>query len=194
MNKLSLTLLVSVLCVLPAAAQNQGTPRPQANQSLETQVERAVAQSSLKQHEQGCSCETKSDLTNEPLSLEELIEAEEELSKIRSTTDPNATFEAYPYLLNLAYRRRNDSVQTKSHSSCSCKAKKQQKEEEPLDPHELIEAEEELSQIRSTIDPNATFEAYPYLLDPAYRRANETSQQSIRRPYTQSTWARKVGI
>ncbi len=117
-----------MLCVLPVAAQHQGTPRPKVNQSLETQVERAVVQSSLKQHEQGCSCATKTDLTNEPLSLEELIEAEEELSSIRNQ------------------------------------------------------------------DIDATFEKYPYLLDPVYRRASEATKQTIRRPYLQKAWARKVGI
>ena len=192
MNKLLLVLFVSVLGVLPVAAQ-KGMPHTQTSQSLETQVERAVAQSSFKQHGQGCPCATKTDLTNEPLSLEELIEAEEELSSIRNQ-DIDATFEKYPYLLDPAYRRRNDSVQTKSYSSCSCKAKKQQNAEEPLDLQELIEAEEELSKIRSTIDPNATFETYPYLLNPTYRRTNETNQQSIRRQYIQSTWARKVGL
>lgn len=194
MNKLSLTLLISVLCVLPAAAQHQGTPRPQANQSLETQVERAVTQAETTQHKSDCPCATKTNLTeDEPLSIEELIAAEEELSSIRNR-DTHASFEKYPYLLDPAYRRRNDSVQTKSYSSCSCKAKKQQNAEEPLDLQELIEAEEELSKIRSTIDPNATFKAYPYLLDPAYRRASEATKQTIRRPYVQETWARKVGI
>lgn len=193
MNKLLLTLLVSVLCVLPAAAQ-KGTPRPQTTQALETQVERAVTQAETKQHQSNCPCATKTNLTEEePLSIEELIAAEEELSVIRNR-DTHASFEKYPYLLDPAYRRRNDSVQTKSCSPCSCKAKKQQNAEEPLDLQELIEAEEELSKIRSTIDPNATFEKYPYLMDPTYRRANKANQRSIRRRYTQSTWAHKVGL
>ena len=123
MNKLLLTLLVSVLCVLPAAAQ-KGTPRPQTTQALETQVERAVTQAETKQHQSNCPCATKTNLTEEePLSIEELIAAEEELSVIRNR-DTHASFEKYPYLLDPAYRRRNDSVQTKSCSPCSCKAKK----------------------------------------------------------------------
>ena len=192
MNKLSLTLLVSILCVLPAAAQHQSTPRTQANPSLETQVERAVAQSSLKQPLH-CPCTTKTDLTNAPLSLEELIAAEEELASIRNNQDINATFEKYPYLLDPAYRRKNASVKPQTSSSCPCQTQKQQ-DEVPLFPHELIEAEEELSNIRSTFDLNATFEKYPYLLDPAYRRASEATKQTIRRPYLQKAWAHKVGI
>ncbi len=194
MNKLSLTLLVSVLCVcvLPAAAQHQGTPRTQANQALETQVERAVAQAKTNQHKPGCPCTTRTNATQEePLSVEELIDAEEELMSIRNR-DIYASFETYPYLLDPAYRRRNDSVQTKV-CSCSYKAQEQEEEEALLPPDEMIEAEEELEQIRSTFDPNATFEKYPYLLAPAYRRAGETTRQNIRRQY-QSTWARKVGL
>ncbi len=185
MNKLLLTLLVPVLGVLPAVAQSQSTPRTQANPSLETQVERAVSQAAAKQPKNHCTCAEGTESAE--LSLAELIAAEEELMAIRNR-DVNATFEKYPYLLNPAYRRNGKT--SEKPASCTCPTK----EQEPLSPQELIEAEEELSGLRSRLDPNATFEKYPYLLEPTYRRASEDAKQSIRRPYTQVIWAQKVGI
>lgn len=81
-------------------------------------------------------------------------------------------------------------------------------EEEPLSEAELIDAEEELAILRSRKDSNASFEKYPYLLDPAYRRAESPAQKDKIRahyskdkpgqftpPYSRGeTWARKVGL
>ena len=95
--------------------------------------------------------------------------------------------------------------------------------QERLSTRELIEAETELALIRNARDSKATFETYPYLLDPQYRRTTDESlRQQIRQAYqtkqrqnavpatvkitvqasstntshnnTHSTWARKVGL
>ncbi len=81
-------------------------------------------------------------------------------------------------------------------------------EEGELSTRELIAAEEELALIRNQKDDKDTFEKYPYLLDPAYRRAGNTTQKShIRTHYGKDkpgqftpsyshgeAWARKVGL
>ena len=54
---------------------------------------------------------------------------------------------------------------------------------EELSTQEYIEAEEELQHIRNVQDSNATFEKYPYLLDPAYRRGDAQTRQKIRRAF-----------
>lgn len=67
-------------------------------------------------------------------------------------------------------------------------------ETEELSLQEQIAAETELAHIRNTWDMNATFEKYPYLLSPSYRRATEEGKRSIRRQYTNPSWARSVGL
>ncbi len=55
---------------------------------------------------------------------------------------------------------------------------------EELSTRELIDAETELAFICNTWDSNGTFEKYPYLLDPEYRRtADEQVRQRIRDEY-----------
>ena len=170
-----------VLGALPAAAQVKTTPQ---NTRLNQAVERAVAAA---RQPDGCTCGQC------PLSVQEIIEAEEELQHIRNTQNSNATFSQYPYLLDPAYRRKG--------TACPCTApqtvpQSQAEEPEELDPRELIEAEEELSLIINLKDNHATFEKYPYLLDPQYRRGTEEQRQKIRQAFvkSQSTWARKVGM
>ncbi len=173
----TISCIVLSACALPAAAQVKTTT---AATPLNQAVERAVTAA----QQTPCTC------VQAPLSTRELIEAEEELEQLRSVRDSNATFEKYPYLLDPAYRRQN--------TACACKAPATQAHLRPqvdgLTYQELIDAEEELASIRNTWDMHATFEKYPYLLDPTYRRADEETKQSIRRPYTQLVWARKVGI
>lgn len=65
------------------------------------------------------------------------------------------------------------------HQNCYC-------DREPLTTQELIEAEEELMQIRNS-DINATFENYPYLLNPVYRRNKGNHACSCRAHHTQET-------
>ena len=172
---------------VPLNAQN-------AKPTLDQKVTAAVRQAQITQQKEFCP--------QEPLSTQELIEAEEELSIIRNR-DINATFEKYPYLLDPAYRRHIPAC------TCPCKThqlqtetatQQSQTQEEELDTRELIEAEEELSLIRNTQDNHATFDKYPYLLKPAYRRGDEKTRQKIRQDFekekrkAQSTRARKIGI
>ncbi len=164
---------------LPVCAQNKKTGT--AQNKLSQAVDRAVATA---QQQPPCDC-----FCQRPLDPREVIDAEEELQLIRSTRDYNATFEKYPYLLDPNYRRKD----------CACTCQKQgacQKAEQPgvLSARERLDAEEELALIRNTQDSNATFDKYPYLLSPAYRRASEDGKRMIRRQYTQPTWAKKVGI
>ena len=186
MNKWILTLLLAALGSLSATVQANTYSQHNTKASLDAQVTRAVTQQvvvkqSKTQSEPGNYEPLTSD--DQHLSPRELIEAEEELSHIRNRMDDNATFEKYPYLLDPSYRHTHNS-----NGDMVSVVK------EPLSPREQIEAEEELSHIRNRIDTHATFEKYPYLLNPAYRRADSQQQQSMRRPYTQKTWARKVGL
>ena len=191
-------ILCSAWCALPLAAQTvpqqtkpakntaQTTPVAQNNrrQSLDTQVEAAVVRAQAT-----CTC------ASEDLSADELIAAEEELQRIRDKKDSNASFDQYPYLLDPTYRRQQSGT-------CPCASKAVSPtaatasagEEQELTVREQIEAEEELSLIRNTRDTHATFEKYPYLISPAYRRAGEDGKRSIRRQYTNPSWARSVGL
>ena len=47
------------------------------------------------------------------LSERELIDAETELAFLRNTTDPHATFDKYPYLLDTTYRRAHQADKEK---------------------------------------------------------------------------------
>ena len=225
MNKWTLTLLLAALCTLPTAAQvnNGGTThaRPVSktavtqvnaggqhsdNRSLETQVERTVLQATQARSQQPCTCNCASHSAT--ISEADRINAETELQLIRNY-DPSATFETYPFLLDPAYRHQRN---------CACACHQAAPADIPaiftaddddrsLSTHELIEAEEELSLIRSRVDDNATFEQYPYLLDPTYRRADKTQQDQIHRQYSRTkksplapayergeTWANKVWL
>lgn len=169
--------------------QNQAVSHKQANPTLGAQAEHAATPKTATQPQQKCTCE------QEPLSTQELIDAEEELALIRSRKDNHATFDKYPYLLDPQYRRRQVVCPcTRGSALVSTQKPVTQEKAEPLEPFELIEAEEELALIRNRQDLHATFDKYPYLLDPQYRRATKQQQQSIRRQYTQQTWARKVGL
>ncbi|MBO5911348.1 MAG: hypothetical protein J6Q05_04055 [Elusimicrobiaceae bacterium] len=187
MTKWTFILLLSLFCPLTVAAQAvpKVTPKTNPQAALQTAVDRAVLQGSC---QQSCANCQKMRSVNTPLTQQEIIAAEEELSYIRNY-DLNATFEKYPYLLDPAYRRTHDTS-GKMHLSDSVALS-----QEPLSTQEQIAAEEELASLRNHVDNHATFEKYPYLLDPAYRRAEtETQKASIRRQYMQQTWARKVGL
>lgn len=84
-----------------------------------------------------------------------------------------------------------------------------EQETQELSTQELIAAEEELALIRNQKDNHASFEKYPYLLSPSYRRADEATQAKIRAQFNRlkttdaraaalahhgKTWARKVGL
>lgn len=184
--------ILTMLLALPACAQVKTDSIPQANRTtrLENAVERAVAT----QQAQNCTCRKTATQETKlgPLDEDELIAAEEELQHLRNVKDSNATFEKYPYLLDPAYRRRQPSTPCQVHKPAPASVQ----EQAPLDTRELIEAEEELQHLRNVQDFNATFEEYPYLLSPAYRRGNAQTRQAIisRFRKSQSTWARKVGI
>ena len=187
MHKWTFSLLLAALCTLPLAAQTNH--KNSANTRLQTHVERRVTQAQAAA-QAAAPCHNKDEESS--LSIDELIEAEEELSLLRSRHDPNATFQKYPYLLDPSYRRTHNAAgeQEKQAPASTTTAK----QEEPLDTHERIEAEEELALLRNRVDNNATFEGYPFLLDPSYRRASQEQKQIIRRKYTQPTWATKVGL
>ncbi len=185
--KCTLVVMFTVLGIAPAFAQR-------ANVSLEQKVDSAVRRAQSGQvAESSCPCAT------EELTIGELIEAEEELQHIRNTKDNHATFEKYPYLLNPVYRRHKGG-----HCPFDVKATSKPQVTPPtsndtLDIFDQIAAEEELGFIRNQ-DIHASFEKYPYLLDPAYRHGNEQTRQQIRQNYKRekqkqnSTWARKVGL
>lgn len=160
------------------------------NQTLNAQVEAAVTRA---QAQHFCPCH------NAGLSTQELLEAEEELQLIRDKKDSNATFSKYPYLLDPAYRRQQSETCTcptaKAVSPAAATASAAQEEQE-LSLREQIDAETELSHIRNTQDPHATFDTYSYLLNPAYRRGNAETRQKVLREFRKnhSSWARKVGI
>ena len=63
------------------------------------------------------------------------------------------------------------------------KVYRQVKAEFELSEHEWIAAETELSEIRSTWDMNASFEKYPFITDPSYRRASDKDQKAISEYY-----------
>ncbi len=190
MTKWTFILLLSLFCPLTVAAQTapKASPKTNPQAALQTAVDRAVLQGSCQQSCAGCATCQKMRPVNTPLTQQELIAAEEELSHIRNY-DLNATFEKYPYLLDPAYRRTHDTSGNMHLSDAAATL------QEPLSTQEQIEAEEELASLRNQVDNHATFEKYPYLLDPAYRRAQTPTQKaSIRRQYMQKTWARKVGL
>ncbi len=196
--KYLLPLLLSALGSLPLSAQT--APKDTLNQKVTQAVQRAQAADC----NSNCTCAQQRE---EPLSAKELVDAETELQFIRDHRDSNATFSKYPYLLDPAYRRRNDPP-----AVCNCHMYKAQtaRQQEPLTPSELIDAETELQLIRTRQDSNATFDKYPYLLDPAYRRGDESIRQQYRqqKKSTQTVctnrqdnsfsrtpgWKRKVGL
>ena len=188
-SKWTIAILLATVCTLPAAAQTakqQRTTKPQTRiehlgtaleQQLKTAAQRAQTQ------EDTCTC------AKEPLTTQELIEAEEELSNIRNS-DIHATFEKYPYLLNPLYRRHKNgscpaaAPQQKAQSAPTAAAE----EDEELSIRELIDAETELGFIRNTWDSRASFDKYPYLLDPEYRRtSDETIRARVRQEYKNGT-------
>lgn len=202
MNKRTLTLLLAAFSALPLAAQvNKGDNNHQTrtgNTPLVSSVAQQGGQNSAHLNtsltravtaavEQAKTCPHR--YTEVELSPGELITAEEELSLLRSRVDSNATFTKYPYLLDPSYRHtHNASGELLKQPAVTVT------QPVPLSTQEQIEAEEELSLLRNRIDPHATFDSYPYLLDPAYRRADDNKKQSIRRRYIQTTWANKVGL
>ncbi len=187
MKKYTLFVLLTMMCTVTLAAQHI----PQ-NKQLNQKIDTAVQQARASQQMQPCTC------AQEVLDMRELIEAEEELALIRNTQDNHATFEKYPYLLNPVYRRHKGGCPCQSGTATAASAQPTPSEE-PLDTRELIEAEEELNVIRNS-DINASFDTYPYLLNPKYRRGDEKTRQQIRQDFenyqhkAQTTWGRKVGI
>ena len=166
---------------VPAVSGNRSQRTQTSLDSLGTHIKDAVTRAQAE-----CIC------NSEELSPQELIEAEEELQRIRDKKDSNATFSKYPYLLDPVYRRQQNG--TCSYPTAHAVSPATQEDRE-LSPREQIDAETELSRIRNTWDMHATFEKYPYLLSPAYRRAaSEDTKRSIRRQYTNPSWARSVGL
>lgn len=183
-----------MLFTLPAYTQvkaDNTTPVKRTTR-LENAIERAVAaQQQVQQQAQKTPNRQATSFNDDELTPSEIIDAETELQSIRDHSDPSASFRQYPYLLDPAYRRRNDNT------ACNCrKTSPAIVDQEPLSTQELIEAEEELQHLRNVKDANASFETYPYLLAPNYRRGSAEVRQKVLREFrkSHSTWARKVGI
>ncbi len=195
MNKWTLTLLLAAFSTLPAAAQtNNSTSTPKGS----TPVVSTQAQHSANRQ---CPCQKAQPAAQEPGRQQ----------------GPNSNH------VNAQVERAVVQALTQAACTCTCSCCQREgqpdepeepeiptifTQEEPLSPRELIEAEEELALIRNRQDDNATFEKYPYLLDPAYRRAqNDTQKGKVRKhygkdkpgqftpPYNRGkTWANKVGL
>lgn len=121
-----------------------------------------------------------------------LIRAEELLQDDRNAHNGNAVHSLEHYY-NLLLATENYAASTAQPADISPQ-KGPAAETEELSLQEQIEAETELAHIRNTWDMNATFEKYPYLMSPSYRRAGEEGKRSIRRQYTNPSWTRSVGL
>lgn len=150
----------------------------------------------------------------EELTIQELIEAEEELQTIRNRYNNHASFEAYPYLLNVKYRRGDEKTRLKIRQNFEngkqtgtlqnpSATQPDSTGTEELTPYETIQAEEELQTIRDKYDNHASFDKYPYLLSVQYRRATPQKQAQIRQLFftspqppreSNSLRNRKIGI
>lgn len=101
--KWTLAILLAACTAISVTAQSVN------KEKLGKQIDRAALRA--KQSSKTCTCKNCEDTCacNE-LTASEQIAAETELQHIRDTRDDNATFDKYPYLLDPAYRRRNDNL------------------------------------------------------------------------------------
>ena len=171
------TVLLLVLCTLPLCAQQQ-----KQQQKINAALQRAASQATTSL----CTCNKNCDC--QELTAQEKIAAETELQLIRDKRDSNASFDKYPYLLDPVYRRKGEAVCPCKNASTTSPASTNYapvEDTDSLSVNEVLAAETELQYIRDTQDTQATFHTYTYLLDPAYRRADEAQQAQIRRQFHQ---------
>ena len=102
-----------------------------------------------------------------------------------SNTDSADGAEA-PYLeviddtvFNEAYRRSQGSKDEKNFQAVLLKNYRKVKAEYELDERDWINAETDLSLITNTWDMYASFDKYPFLIDPEYRNASEDVQKRV---------------
>lgn len=86
-------------------------------------------------------------------------------------------------VFNEAYRRSQGNKNKNNFQSILLKNYRKVKAEYELDDADWIAAEEELSVIINTWDMNASFDKYPYLIDPEYRHASEDTQKRVTKHY-----------
>lgn len=186
------TILLAVLCALPAAAQYNASSKKQARQKkaqqkIEAAVERTVATAqTATRANTPCSCRCWQITEDEQASLS----AEMDLQRLRDSRSPDqpdlAPQEEQRYLEERYQFHRGNcpcGCHTAPAPSQPAAAGEPVQPADELDIEELIAAEEELSHIRNTRDTRATFKKYPYLLDPAYRRGTAAVQQTTRQNF-----------
>lgn len=215
------TILLAVLCALPAAAQYNTSSTKQARQkkarqTIQAAVERSVATAqTTARANTSCPCRCRQIMQDEQAALS----AEMDLQRLRERRTPDQ-----PALTPQEEQRYLEERYQFYRGDCPCGCRTAQQPQpaaaevvpsaDELDIEELIAAEEELAHIRNTQDTHATFEKYPYLLDPDYRRGAAAAQQvtrpNVRATQTKNqaapkeedhfllfhgkTWQRKVGL